>query len=55
MDNDISQAYTPPLLTLRDCLVDSQINLARYQLYAKHAYEDEYEDIIQSGLKKRKS
>ena len=55
MGNEISQAYTPPPLTLRDCLVDGQIDLARYRLYAKRTYEDEYEDIIQSGSKKRKS
>ena len=55
MGNDISQAYTLPPLTLRDCLVDGQIDLAQYQLHAKCAYEDEYEDIIQSGSKKRKS
>ena len=55
MGNDISQACTQPPLTLRDCLVDGQIDLARYQLYAKRAYEDKYEDTIQSRSKKRKS
>ena len=50
MGNDISQAYTPPPLSLRDCLVDGQIDLARYRLHAKRQYEDEYQDIHQTRL-----
>ena len=55
MSNNISQACTPLPLTLRDYLVDGQIDLAQYQLHAKRTYEDEYEDIIPSRSKKRKS
>ena len=55
MGQEISQAYTPPPLSLRDCLVDGSIDLARYRIYCKRAYEDEYEDIHQSILKRKKS
>ena len=54
MGNDISKAFTPPPLTLRDCLVDGQIDLARYRLYVRRTYEDEYEDIHQTRLNKSK-
>ena len=55
MGNDISEAFTPPPLSLHDCLVDGQIDLARYRVYSKRQYENEYEeDIHQSNLNKRK-
>ena len=54
MGQEISQAYTPPPLTLRDCLVDGQIDLTRYRLYARRVYENEYENLNVSNKKKRK-
>ena len=54
MGQEISQAYSPPPLTLRDCLVDGQIDLTRYRLYARRVYENEYENSIISNSNKRK-
>ena len=44
MGNNISNAFTPPPLTLRDCIVDGRINLARYVNYCKK--EDDYMDSM---------
>ena len=54
MGQEISQSYTPPPLTLRDCLVDDQFDLTRYRLYARRVYENEYADTLISNNKKRK-
>lgn len=56
MGQDISKAFTPPPLSFRDCLVDGQINLARYIVYRRRQYQDEdYEDDIhQIRMNKRK-
>ena len=54
MGQEISQAYSPPLVSFRDCLVDGQLDLAHYRLYSKRQYDDEYEDIHQTRLNKRK-
>ena len=54
MGQEISQAYSRPPLSLRDCLVDGKLDLARYRLYSKRQYDDEYEDIHQTRLNKRK-
>jgi len=44
MGQEISISYSPPPLTLRDCLVDGQIDLTRYRLYARRVYDNEYTD-----------
>ena len=57
MGYDISQSCTPPPLTLIDCLVDVQIDLARYRLCARRTCEDEdeYEDVHETRWNKRKT
>ena len=45
MGQDISKAYTPPPLSLRDCLVDGRINLAKYMVYKKKKKKNAYIDI----------
>ena len=52
MGQEISQSYTPPPLTLRDCIIDGQIDLARYRLYARRVYENEYEHSRITNAKK---
>ena len=54
MGQEISTSYTPPPLSLRDCLVDGQIDLTRYRLYARRQYEDEYDVVLPSNSNKRK-
>ena len=54
MGQEISKAYTPPPISLRDCLVDGQIDFAHYRIYSRRQYDDEYEDIHQTRLNKRK-
>ena len=54
MGQEISQSYTPPPLSFRDCLVDGQIDLTRYRLYARRQYEDDYDVVLPSNSKKRK-
>ena len=44
MGHSISKAYIPPPLSLRDCLIDGQIDLARYRLYSKRTYGDDFID-----------
>ena len=53
MGKQISQACTPPPLTLCDCLVDSQIDLIRYRLYARRVYDNKYSDSLIFNTKKR--
>ena len=55
MGQDFAKAHTPPPLSFRDCLIDGRIDLARYKLYSKRNYEDDY-DHLNSFLyeKKRK-
>ena len=52
MGQEISQSYTPPPLTLRDCIIDGQIDLTRYRLYARRVYENEYEHSRITNAKK---
>jgi len=54
MGQEISKSYTPPPLTLRDCLVDGQIDLTRYRLYARRVYDNEYTDEIISQKKRQR-
>ena len=44
MGQSISKAYTPPPLSLRDCLVDGQIDLAKYRVYSKRTYGNDFID-----------
>ena len=53
MGQEISKSYTPPPLTLRDCLVDGQFDLARYKLYARKVYESEYDEKTILNSRKR--
>ena len=54
MGQETSKAHTPPPLSLRDCLVDGQIDLARYRMHCRRQHDEEYEDIHQSILKRKK-
>ena len=53
MGQQISQAYTPPPLTLRNYLIDGQIDLTRCRLYARRVYDNEYSDSLIFNTKKR--
>jgi hypothetical protein len=56
MGHTISKAYTPPPLSLRDCLVNGQIDLARYRVYSKRTYGDDYIDTdAMMNTRKRKA
>ena len=57
MGQTISKSYTPPPLCLRDCLIDGHIDLAKYRLYSKRTYDDEYVDVenLQKENLKRKA
>ena len=39
------KSYTPPPLSLQDCLVDGRIDPARYRMYSKKMYTSDYIDI----------
>ena len=54
MGQDISKAYTPPPLSLWDCLLDGHNNLAKYRLYSKRNKTHGYIDI-KALLKENKS
>jgi hypothetical protein len=54
MGQEISQAHTPPPLTLRDCIVNGKIDLTRYRLYSRRVYENKYEDSVIFNSNKRK-
>ena len=53
MGQDISKAYTPPPLSLRDCLVDGQINLAKYMVYKKRK-KKKHNNYLEVFMKKNK-
>ena len=53
IEQQISQAYAPSPLTLRDCLVDGQIDLTRYRLCTRRVYDSEYSDLLIFNTKKR--
>jgi hypothetical protein len=56
MGHSISKAYTPPPLSLRDCLVNGQIDLACCQVYSKSTYGDDYIDTdVMMNIRKRKA
>ena len=52
MGQNISSSYTPPPISLHDCLIDGQIDLAKYRIYSKRTYDDDY---IPTDDLKRKS
>lgn len=41
MGQDISKAYTPPPLTLRDCFVDGRVDVAKFMIYTESMNEEE--------------
>jgi hypothetical protein len=56
MGHSIFKAYTPPPLSLRDCLVNGQIDLACYRVYSKRTYGDDYIDTdTMRNTRKRKA
>ena len=57
MSQNKSKSRTPPPLCLRDCLIYSQIEAARFHLYSKRTYDDENIDIekFQKNSKRKSS
>lgn len=58
MGQDISKAFTPPPLTLRDCLVDGRIDVAKYMIYSQSIIEEdivETEEFLNSNNKRKRN
>ena len=53
MGQDISKAYTPPPLSLCDCLVDGHINLEKYRLHCKRK-KKKCNNYLEAFMKKNK-
>ena len=53
MGQDISKAFTPPPQSLRDCLVDGRINLAKYIVYIRRK-KYKHNNYLDAFMKKNK-
>ena len=54
MGQQISKSFTPPPLSLRDCLINGRIDLCRYRLYCKRNYDEDYTDLESLMTKKKR-
>ena len=55
MVQDISNAYSPPPLSFRDCLVDGRIDVARYMVYSQSLQYDEETDHLEELIRSNKT
>lgn len=54
MGQNMSKSYTPPPLSLRDCIVNGTIDITLYRLCSRRQYDDEYDGQNFSTKLKRK-
>ena len=54
MGNDLSSSITPPPLSLNDCVVDGELDIARYYIYKRRVRRETNQNSAMNALIHRK-
>ena len=54
MGNDLSSSITPPPLSLNDCVVDGELDIARYYIYKRRVRREMNQNAALNAIINRK-